>query len=330
MNHYLIGSAIVPSILLVCFFHRRDLYPEPARVLWTTFFLGVLTVIPVLAVVYPISDLLESVEDPILSGAVTAFAGAAIPEEFFKYIVVVFYCSRHKAFDEPMDGVVYGVVASLGFATLENVLYVADGGYTVALLRAFTAVPGHALTGAFMGYFIGQAKFSGSNTKRNWLLAFAVPTLLHGIYDFPLMAVTNYSKAHNGDPGAVLFLLTLVVIVIFYEWIFVIRRMRRLRTEQNKLVAVRQTAIASPDNAAPLASSPAKVEKTIVQRLLGIVYLLVGAALCSLAGLMGLGLGVKLSRGEAVEVANYAVAIGLFIVLPLIVGVWLFRKGLRN
>ncbi|MBL4632977.1 MAG: PrsW family intramembrane metalloprotease, partial [Kofleriaceae bacterium] len=169
MNHYLLGSAIMPSVLLVWFFHRRDLYPEPARVLWTTFFLGVLTVIPVLAVVYPYSQYMELVEDPFLSGAVTAFAGAAIPEEFFKYLVVVFYCARHKEFDEPMDGIVYGVVASLGFATLENILYVSDGGYTVALLRALTAVPGHALTGAFVGYFIGQAKFGEGSSRRNWM-----------------------------------------------------------------------------------------------------------------------------------------------------------------
>ena len=148
-------SAIVPSLLLIWYFHSRDVYPEPPRVIWATFGLGVLTVIPILMVALPVAKLLGEFENPYVHGLNEAFFTAAIPEELFKFLVVALYCARHKEFDEPMDGIVYGAVASLGFATFENVLYVAQGGAGVAILRALSAVPGHACMGAIMGYFAG-------------------------------------------------------------------------------------------------------------------------------------------------------------------------------
>ena len=153
-------AAVIPSLLLLSYFYHKDLNPEPRRVLVMTFCLGIFIVVPVLLVALPLMLALQGqVTDPVLVGLVEGFLGAAIPEELFKFLVLVGYCSRHKEFDEPMDGVVYGVVASLGFATMENVLYVFEGGLTVAVARAFTAVPGHAFLGAILGYYVGQAKF---------------------------------------------------------------------------------------------------------------------------------------------------------------------------
>ncbi len=345
MNHYLLGSAIMPSVLLVWFFHRRDLYPEPARVLWTTFFLGVLTVIPVLLVVSPFSKYMELVENPFLSGAVTAFAGAAIPEEFFKFLVVVFYCARHKEFDEAMDGIVYGVVASLGFATLENILYVSDGGYNVAILRALTAVPGHALTGAFMGYFIGQAKFGEGSSKRNWILALLAPILLHGMYDFPLMAVSNYANA-GGTSNSVIGLLGIVVVVMIYEWVFVVRRMHRLHRDQDKLAALsatttgknktteEKTTPAPGSTAQPAddksADSSEQTDNKTANTLLGLLYLALCTLLASGGALMGLGLAVNLSGDDDIQLVSTILVALLFCLLPVAIGVWLFRKGLRR
>ena len=152
-------SALVPSLLLMWYFHRRDAFPEPQGVLWTTFGLGVVITVPVIAVVLVLDRVAEALTDPFAYGFASAFLGAAIPEELFKLLVLWFYAARHLQFDEPMDGIVYGVAASLGFATLENVLYVAEGGVPVAILRALTAVPGHAFLGAIMGFCVGQARF---------------------------------------------------------------------------------------------------------------------------------------------------------------------------
>ena len=143
-------SAVVPSALLVWYFHARDAYPEPPRVLWTTFGLGVLTVFPILLIGYPLQHAVALVPNPIASSLLGALFVAAIPEELVKLLVLLGYNMRHRAFDEPMDGIVYGVVASLGFATLENILFVFGGGISVAVSRAFTAVPLHAFVGAII------------------------------------------------------------------------------------------------------------------------------------------------------------------------------------
>jgi len=91
-------------------------------------------------------------------------------------------------FDSPTDGLVYGVVASMGFAALENLFYVYDGGFEVAAMRAITAVPSHALHGAIMGYFITLSHYLPERRALYLFQAITVPIFLHGLYDFPLFA----------------------------------------------------------------------------------------------------------------------------------------------
>jgi RsiW-degrading membrane proteinase PrsW (M82 family) len=149
-----IALVVIPTFLLLGYFRARDLNPEPARMLWKTFAYGVLIcllVAPVeMVIMWAISPLSGS---PYLHGFAEALFGAAIPEESFKMLVLVLVCMRSREFDEPMDGIVYGAVASLGFATFENIGYVVgdDHSLRIALFRALTAVPGHAFMGAIMG-----------------------------------------------------------------------------------------------------------------------------------------------------------------------------------
>lgn len=141
MLFVVLAAALAPSLLLVWYFHARDLNPEPARVLWATYGLGVAVLIPEVVAAAPFGLAIRHVSDPIARGFLGALFTAAIPEEAFKLLVVTRYCARHREFDEPMDGIVYGAVAGLGFAALENVMYLAQAGMGLALLRAFTAVP---------------------------------------------------------------------------------------------------------------------------------------------------------------------------------------------
>ena len=134
-------AALLPSVLLVRYFRRSDKYPEPGNVLWCTFLLGCAIVIPVCVLELVVSVFLEDVGGPITQALILAFVVAAACEESFKFLVLHRYCGRCPEFDEPMDAVVYGAVASLGFATLENILYVVEGGLWVAITRTVTAVP---------------------------------------------------------------------------------------------------------------------------------------------------------------------------------------------
>ena len=232
-------TAILPSLLLIWYFHSRDVYPEPQKVIWTTFAFSILSVIPVLIIAWPVQlFLVDNITDPWFSGISTAFLVAAVPEEFFKFIVVFFYASRHKEFDEPMDGIVYGVVGSLGFATLENVLYTMQGGLAIAFARAVTAVPCHAFLGAIMGYYIGQYRFPPGEKKRGFYLFKALfwPMLLHGLYDFPLFVSSNVSASglYTSDTRqyVIVALIGTAASVLILEWIWAVVLTKRLRKDQ--------------------------------------------------------------------------------------------------
>jgi RsiW-degrading membrane proteinase PrsW (M82 family) len=197
--------------------------------------LGVLIVMPVWIVDSQLWRPGSHNISPLLVGLYGAFLGAAIPEELLKFVVVVRYCARHPAFDERMDGVVYGATASLGFAALENVLYVTRSGWIVAMNRTLTAVPFHACLGAILGYHIAQTRLGTGSRTSVWTGLVAV-ILMHGLYNFPLMTVqTLGAEAANwhrwlagGMTGAVL-----GVAIVWTRQI-----VRRLRREQLQLAAV--------------------------------------------------------------------------------------------
>ena len=108
-----------------------------------------------------------------------------------KFAVMKLRTWKSVEFNYTFDAVVYAVSASLGFAALENVMYVFSGGFGVALMRALTSIPGHAVFGVFMGLHYGLARRAAAfgNEKaanRELRLAYLIPVLLHGFYDFCL------------------------------------------------------------------------------------------------------------------------------------------------
>ncbi|MBL8685206.1 MAG: PrsW family intramembrane metalloprotease [Myxococcales bacterium] len=354
-------SAVVPSLMLIWYFRSRDVYPEPAGVLWRTFFLGVLTVIPVLIVALPIASFIKGVGDPITAGFLSAFLTAAGPEELFKLLVVVGYAARHKEFDEPMDGVVYGAVASLGFATLENILYVSSGGLGVAVMRAILAVPGHAFMGAIMGYYVGQAKFRPNEKGKLLALAYFVPFVLHGLYDWPLLAAKSGAElATRGGAeasNAVLVLLPVTFATFIFEWVWTVRIIRRLRGEQLAWAQHSQGAPppSQPVPAAPMApmaqvypqpsyANPYAVApqwgaypaqpQTNASPVLGVLSILAGVALASVGGMVTLGLILFAVSPQPADTLSSAggmfIALVLFGALPLALGIAAFVFGIKK
>jgi RsiW-degrading membrane proteinase PrsW (M82 family) len=218
---------------------RHDVFPEPPGVVWMTFFLGMVIVVPILIFAVPVMVLSSTlITNPYLLGLVMASLGAGIPEEFFKFLVVRFYAARHKAFNEPMDGLVYGVAASLGFATLENVIYTINFNFSivVVILRALTAVPMHAMVGAVMGWYVAQWRFRHDGRGRNLFLALFVPMLLHSAYDFPMLTLGAMAgKEYTPSQPELVFLIGSLIIplgVLVGLFIFVIVVTQRLRAAQ--------------------------------------------------------------------------------------------------
>ncbi|MBI1369373.1 MAG: PrsW family intramembrane metalloprotease [Planctomycetes bacterium] len=229
-----LSAALLPSLALLLHFYLRDRNREPAKVVRTTFILGVLITIPAGLLGAPILMSLQLPPEPWAAGLIVAFAAAGIPEECFKFLVLRGYAARKAAFDEPMDGIVYGVAASLGFAALENVLYVLQGGWAVAITRAFTAVPAHACFGAIMGYFVGRSRINKIGSS---LIGLVAAILAHGLYDWPLITLA----IHNGvDPTdvdtptathvGILYGLSTAVLIFCALWVH--KLVVRLRAEQ--------------------------------------------------------------------------------------------------
>lgn len=192
-NLLLTLGAVAPVALTLLWTWRRDRLPEPPHVVIATFFFGALLTVPILLIELALSALLGLEQTPttLVQAIAVSFVIAALVEESFKLLVLSRYAATHSAFDEPYDGIVYGVAASLGFACIENVAYVLrakDGGFESGLLvagaRAALAVPLHTSCGAIMGVCISIARFKGGAARRNLTVTgFALAVLLHGLYD---------------------------------------------------------------------------------------------------------------------------------------------------
>ena len=182
----LILMAVAPVMVILIYIYVQDKYEkEPIGLLIASFLFGGIVSILIVTVLYlftgqfiPITD-----EYSIWQQFIQAFVVVALSEEFSKYIIVKYFAQPKKAFNEPFDGIIYAVMVSMGFACTENIMYVLQGGFETAVLRAFTAVPAHATFGVLMGYYMGKAKFSNRRFKLNMAGLF-LAVLFHGAYDF--------------------------------------------------------------------------------------------------------------------------------------------------
>jgi protease PrsW len=190
----LLALALAPTIAIIFYIIGKDKYnKEPFLNLFISFLLGVLSTLPAFLLQTVISKMLSSYYAPgtILYLLFFAFFAVGLSEEGSKYMMLRLYAYRQKAFDEPLDGIIYGVMVSMGFATLENIVYVSQHGFQTAILRMFLSVPAHACFGVIMGYYIGLAKFNKTKAsfyKRGGLI---LAIFFHGSFDFFLFLQQN-------------------------------------------------------------------------------------------------------------------------------------------
>lgn len=181
----LIALAIAPGIAICLFIFHRDAYNrEPKLTLLTSFILGVAVVFPV---AWAEQSLSNRFDKSIQGIALTAFVGVALLEELGKFLVFRYYSFTRKSFDEPLDGIVYAVVVSMGFATLENILYARQFGMQVVFARMFLSVPAHACFAVLMGYYAGLAKFDPRRKSQLLIQGLFLAVLFHGLFDFFLL-----------------------------------------------------------------------------------------------------------------------------------------------
>jgi len=222
---------MIPGVIWLWIIYRTDWYePEPKRLVLATFALGIVAIGPAFAaerlagMVYPF---LRYIEQAALTGvaapwpmAIGCFLVIGPAEELAKFLAVRLFVYRNKEFNEPLDGIIYAAAAALGFASLENVLYVIDWHsgplhiqWGALGIRSLLALPGHVIFATTWGYALGRQKFDPS--YRVWPMVI-LAALLHGLYDFLLM--------YRPTQPLILLYMSLMVPII-------IRQIRLLRAE---------------------------------------------------------------------------------------------------
>ncbi|MCT2537406.1 glutamic-type intramembrane protease PrsW [Aquibacillus koreensis] len=183
----ILSAGIAPTLALMSFFYLKDKFnSEPITAVIKTFFYGALLVFPIMFIQYAFME--EGVGQTAL---IRSFILTGLLEEFFKWFIFLYTVYKYTEFDSFYDGITYGVSISLGFAAVENILYLFAHGIEYAFSRALFPVSSHALFGVIMGYYLGKARFNESKSKRTLFLALVIPVVLHGTYDFILEAYTS-------------------------------------------------------------------------------------------------------------------------------------------
>jgi RsiW-degrading membrane proteinase PrsW (M82 family) len=221
----LVLVAAAPSLALLIYFYLRDRYDrEPISCLLVAYLLGMYAMLAAQSM------------GAVLAGAVSeewlhlggeparlfeAFVLSGLVEEVAKWAMLMAAVYYWREFDEPLDGLIYGVTIALGFATLENFFYLSSHGVGIAWQRAIFAVPAHALFGGAMGYYAGRIKFAAkagrraASVWRDQVLCLGLPVLFHGAYNFALLHGLNW------------FIWVAITALSLGFWVFVLRRVRR-------------------------------------------------------------------------------------------------------
>lgn len=203
--------AVLPALGLLLWFRRKDQQrPEPQGLVTRVVLWGVASTVPAVLIETLVVHALGSPVAQAQGGFLMAFGVAGATEETLKLAVVLLYVWRKPAFDEVMDGIVYTAAASLGFAVLENLFY-SLGNPVVGAVRAFSAVPMHAVMSGIMGYFVGRAKV-GAAAPGRWVAGgLFCAVLIHGSYDW---AVLSHGVFGFGKGSAILGLLEGIAILL--------------------------------------------------------------------------------------------------------------------
>lgn len=234
--------ALGPPIIVAAWFYKNDKNPEPMLHTVKAILSGALVCLPVLLIaglflapLLLLTPILGGIfqNNSLVSGFIFAFFLAAIPEEFFKFVFLRRYINSEEA-DEPYDFIFYGAMISIGFAAIENVMYVYQYGLEVGIARAFTAVPMHAICGAILGY--GLLKRGKQTLKKKYFTwetikrALILPIVIHGLYNWPLMTFDHHNAS---DPLKIVSILFWIGVLIY-----LIKKFRKIMAEVKTMTAI--------------------------------------------------------------------------------------------
>jgi len=184
--------AVFPAVILVYYYYRQDKNKSIHKgLIINIFFLGIccsLTVTMLSGLVRQANAIFQW--SPFFTYFFEAFIVAGLCEEYIKLLIIRHYAYYKSSFNGVIDGIIYTIVVSMGFACMENIIYVMSGSWHNAIARGFTAVPLHAVCSGMMGYYIGRAKFAKTKEEEKSLIYKGLwqAVAIHGLYNFMLMS----------------------------------------------------------------------------------------------------------------------------------------------
>lgn len=223
---YILYLSFIPVFIIAVYIYKRDVFKkEPIKELFKAFCCGM----AIAGVVLAIGFLLDAAGIDIQTNVVLrAFVSAALIEEGTKFFFLYKFFWKNNCFDERFDGIVYAVFVSLGFAFVENVLYISSDvshAESVAYARAFFAVPAHSLFAVAMGYGMGMAKFSNNRADAYIVRGLLSAIFIHGTYDFLLMYAEELASINESFSTFITMMFYLFVLCM---WIVGLRRINSL------------------------------------------------------------------------------------------------------
>jgi RsiW-degrading membrane proteinase PrsW (M82 family) len=231
-------AAVAPALLMLWLVVAADERPGPPAKVWTAFLLGAASISLLEVVRAPFMSLLTAPENPWIAQALHSLFGVALPEEAVKILVIVAVSTRRRPFADPMDPVVYGAAAGLGFAAYENLAYLvqhAEMWQSLAVLRSVLTVPFHGALGIIAGAYLAIARSGtalGAHRHHrdwarisSWILVLLGPMALHAAFDFPLLTLQNNPDI---DASTRLMLGSASVLIGFSSIAFATRLVRRV------------------------------------------------------------------------------------------------------
>ena len=229
----LLVVSVLPIFIIGSYIYKKDKEKESKKLLLKLFFGGIFSIIitllltSVLESIFPFFSIdYENLD--LIELFISVFIGVALIEEFSKWIMAYQISYKHEDFDELYDMILYATFVALGFACLENIMYVFQYGMFVAVIRAILAVPGHVCDGVFMGYYLGLSKIGEVNNRKdlktkNLILSILIPTITHGIYDYCLFTQN-------------LLFFGLFIVFIIGMYIYVIKKIKKISSLNVKFI----------------------------------------------------------------------------------------------
>ena len=212
----LIFYGLTPSIIWLCFYLRKDSHPESNSEVLKVFFFGMIVAIPAAIIEIALFKIFRIFNpSPALLNFLNVFVGVALIEELAKYLVVKFEVLNNSEFDEPIDAMLYMIIAALGFAAIENILILLPLGepfifgqiVSTSAFRFLGATFLHALSSGLLGFFIALSCLEHKNYRKLLFLGLIISTILHGLFNFSI--ITNEKR-----PGIAFLLITALLITL--------------------------------------------------------------------------------------------------------------------